>query len=45
MSPDPIQKNPGAAAPLTRDVTVLNRYGIHARPAALLLKVALARKD
>ena len=40
MSPDPIQKNPGAAAPLTRDVTVLNRYGIHARPAALLVKAA-----
>lgn len=24
----------------TRDVTVLNRYGIHARPAALLVKAA-----
>ena len=32
--------NPAAAAPLTRDVTVLNRYGIHARPAALLVKAA-----
>jgi len=25
---------------LTREVTVLNRYGIHARPAALLVKAA-----
>ena len=25
---------------LTRDVAVLNRYGIHARPAALLVKAA-----
>lgn len=25
---------------LTRDVTVKNRYGIHARPAALLVKTA-----
>ena len=25
---------------LTRDVSVLNRYGIHARPAALLVKTA-----
>ena len=25
---------------LTRDVTVQNRYGIHARPAALLVKTA-----
>lgn len=39
MSPEPIPKNP-AAAPLTRDVAVLNRYGIHARPAALLVKAA-----
>ncbi len=29
-----------AAAALTREVTVLNRYGIHARPAALLVKAA-----
>ena len=29
-----------AAAALTREVTVLNRYGIHARPAALLVKTA-----
>ena len=28
------------AAALTREVTVLNRYGIHARPAALLVKTA-----
>ena len=28
------------AAALTREVTVLNRYGIHARPAALLVKAA-----
>lgn len=26
--------------PQTRNVTVLNRYGIHARPAALLVKAA-----
>ena len=32
--------NSAAAATLTRDVTVLNRYGIHARPAALLVKAA-----
>ena len=25
---------------MTRDVAVLNRYGIHARPAALLVKAA-----
>lgn len=25
---------------LTREVSVLNRYGIHARPAALLVKLA-----
>ena len=31
--------NAGAAT-LTRDVAVLNRYGIHARPAALLVKAA-----
>ena len=31
---------PAAAAALTREVTVLNRYGIHARPAALLVKAA-----
>lgn len=30
----------GADAALTREVTVLNRYGIHARPAALLVKAA-----
>jgi phosphocarrier protein HPr len=29
-----------AAKTLTRDVAVLNRYGIHARPAALLVKAA-----
>ena len=29
-----------ASTPLTRDVTVLNRYGINARPAALLVKTA-----
>lgn len=29
-----------AGGPWTRDVVVLNRYGIHARPAALLVKTA-----
>lgn len=29
-----------APASLTRDVSILNRYGIHARPAALLVKTA-----
>lgn len=39
MSPE----SPRSAAPgekKTREVTVLNRYGIHARPAALLVKEA-----
>ncbi len=40
MSPD-ASKSPDAPAPLTREVTVLNRYGIHARPAALLVKEAV----
>lgn len=37
----PTSKTPAAAdAPLVRHVTVLNRYGIHARPASLLVKAA-----
>ena len=34
------QPTTAAAPAATRDVTVLNRYGIHARPAALLVKAA-----
>lgn len=30
---------------LSREVTVLNRYGIHARPAALLVKTATQFKS
>lgn len=30
----------GSADPFVRRVTVLNRYGIHARPASLLVKAA-----
>ncbi len=38
MSPETAQTPvPGT---LTREVAVLNRYGIHARPAALLVKAA-----
>ena len=38
---DAINKpNVAGTEALTRDVTVLNRYGIHARPAALLVKAA-----
>lgn len=38
---DSDKKTTTAAAPAaSRDVTVLNRYGIHARPAALLVKAA-----
>jgi len=39
VSPETAQKNAGGST-LTRDVSVLNRYGIHARPAALLVKTA-----
>ena len=39
MSPETAKPN-AAPATLTRDVAVLNRYGIHARPAALLVKAA-----
>jgi len=39
VSPE-ISKTQAAAGTLTRDVVVLNRYGIHARPAALLVKAA-----
>ena len=39
MSPETAKTN-AAPATLTRDVAVLNRYGIHARPAALLVKAA-----
>ncbi len=38
MSPETAKPNAGTT--LTRDVSVLNRYGIHARPAALLVKTA-----
>lgn len=34
------QQNKAEAGMLTREVAVLNRYGIHARPAALLVKAA-----
>jgi len=38
---DSDKKTTTASAPaVARDVTVLNRYGIHARPAALLVKAA-----
>ena len=36
----PSQPPAEADGPLVRRVTVLNRYGIHARPASLLVKVA-----
>ena len=39
MNSDAIQTKAGGTT-LTRDVAVLNRYGIHARPAALLVKAA-----
>ena len=39
MNLDAAKTNAGNT-PLTRDVAVLNRYGIHARPAALLVKAA-----
>ena len=39
MNVEPATTNAGSG-PLTRDVAVLNRYGIHARPAALLVKAA-----
>lgn len=39
MNAETAQAKAGESA-LTRDVTVLNRYGIHARPAALLVKAA-----
>lgn len=32
--------NPGTDGTATREVRVSNRYGIHARPAALLVKTA-----
>ena len=39
MSPESVKTN--TASPVqTREVTVLNRYGIHSRPAALLVKTA-----
>ena len=40
MSPESAQTKAAGTSALTRDVTVLNRYGIHARPAALLVKTA-----
>ena len=39
MNSDAPQTKAGGTT-LTRDVAVLNRYGIHARPAALLVKTA-----
>ena len=39
MSPETAKTEAGKHT-LTRDVAVLNRYGIHARPAALLVKAA-----
>ena len=39
MTPDSSKTDAGPA-PQTRDVVVQNRYGIHARPAALLVKAA-----
>ena len=39
MNSEAAQTKAGGNA-LTRDVSVLNRYGIHARPAALLVKTA-----
>ena len=39
MSPENV-KTPPANPVLTREVIVQNRYGIHARPAALLVKTA-----
>ena len=36
----PAPPDGGAPAVLERRVTVLNRYGIHARPASLLVKAA-----
>ena len=39
MSPENANADAGDGV-LTRDVTVQNRYGIHARPAALLVKTA-----
>lgn len=39
MSPEKDVTGP-AATPLISDVVVRNRYGIHARPAALLVKTA-----
>lgn len=34
------EASPGADGAAVRDVKVLNQYGIHARPAALLVKTA-----
>ncbi|MDR0993093.1 MAG: HPr family phosphocarrier protein [Verrucomicrobiota bacterium] len=39
MSPEPGKPSTEKDV-LKKDVTVLNRYGIHARPAALLVKAA-----
>lgn len=39
MSPE-TKKSSAGADPQTCDVVVQNRYGIHARPAALLVKTA-----
>jgi len=36
----PATDPPNSGASLARDVEVINQYGIHARPAALLVKTA-----
>ncbi|MCO5061638.1 MAG: HPr family phosphocarrier protein [Kiritimatiellae bacterium] len=41
MNERPSKSNPAAApGAITREFTVLNRFGIHARPAALFVKMA-----
>ena len=39
MSPETAKTNAGSST-VAREVVVMNRYGIHARPAALLVKAA-----
>ncbi|HRZ11455.1 MAG TPA: HPr family phosphocarrier protein [Kiritimatiellia bacterium] len=34
------ENRPDPAAPLTRELTIVNKFGIHARPAALFVKTA-----
>jgi phosphocarrier protein HPr len=40
VSPETAKLMKAGSGMQTREVTVLNRYGIHARPAALLVKAA-----